>query len=59
MNRGDLVTILTNDHPVLKLGDLCNVRHIHETHIEVIRGEDARHTSIAIDLIKVINDANE
>lgn len=55
MKRDDLVSVITEDHPVLKFGDLCCVRHVHETHIEVIRGEDERHTSIAPDLIKIIS----
>ena len=48
-----IVIVTTKYHPVLKEGDICRVRLIHDTHYEVVRGEDERHTSIAKDLVRI------
>lgn len=51
-----LITVITHDHPVLDYGDICRVLREHETHLEVIRGEDNRHTAIAKDKTRKLED---
>lgn len=56
MKKDDLVTVETYTHPVLNYGDICSVRLVHDTHVEVIRGEDARHTTIGKALVRVVKE---